>query len=164
MAPDFATLRHSVIHGDANDHNVLVNEDEATLIDFGDLHYTATICELAIASAYVALNKKDPLTAIGHLVAGYHPQEINALFPLILLRLAVSVVNSAHRKTLYPDDLYITISEKPAWEALKTLSRIHPRLACYVFRSKLRPPGPIGPLRKRPRRSCMVLIPRWFST
>ena len=137
MAPDLTTLRHSVIHGDANDHNVVVNGDEAALIDFGDMHYTATVCELAIASAYVALNKKDPLTAISHLVAGYHslePAEIAALFPLILLRLAVSVVNSAHRKTLYPNDPYITIGEAAAWEALRALSKIHPRLAHYVFR------------------------------
>lgn len=134
MAPDLESLPHSVIHGDANDYNVLVNGDEAVLIDFGDLHYTATVCELAIASAYVALNKKDPLIAIRDLVAGYQPQEIEALFPLILLRLAVSVVNSAHRKTLYPNDPYITISEKPAWEALTALSTIHPRFASHVFR------------------------------
>ncbi len=137
MAPDLSKFRHSVIHGDANDHNVLVNWDEVALIDFGDLHYTATVCELAIASAYVALNKEDPLTAISHVVTGYHalePAEIEALFPLILLRLAVSVVNSAHRKTLYPDDFYVTISEKAAWEALRTLSKIHPRLAHYAFR------------------------------
>src|SRR5580698_1246869 len=130
MAPDLSQFRHSVIQGDANDHNVLVDGDDVALIDFGDLHYTATICELAIASAYVALNKKDPLAAIGHLVSGYHslePAEIEALFPLILLRLAVSVVNSAHRKTSFPNDPYITVSEKAAWKALQTLSKIHPR-------------------------------------
>ena len=134
MAPDLSPLPHSVIHGDANDHNVVIDGDEVSLIDFGDLHYTATICELAIASAYVALNKKDPLIAISHLVAGYQPHEIEVLFPLILLRLAVSVVNSAHRKTLFPDDSYVTISESAAWEALRALSKIHPRLALYVFR------------------------------
>lgn len=136
MAPDLGSFRHSVIHGDANDHNVLVNGDEVALIDFGDLHYTATICELAIAGAYVALNKKDPLIAISYLVEGYgalEPAEVEALFPLILLRLAVSVVNSAHRKTLYPNDSYVTVSENAAWEALRKLSKIHPRLAQYTF-------------------------------
>jgi 4-aminobutyrate aminotransferase-like enzyme/Ser/Thr protein kinase RdoA (MazF antagonist) len=138
MAPDLAHLRHSVIHGDANDHNALVDGDDVVaIIDFGDLHYTATICELAIASAYVALNKKDPITAIAHLVSGYHdlePAEIEVLFPLILLRLAVSVVNSAHRKTLFPNDSYVTVSEQRAWEALRVLSKVHPRLAHYIFR------------------------------
>ncbi len=138
MAPDLTKLRHSVIHGDANDHNILVDGDEvAAIIDFGDLHYTATVCELAIACAYVAFNKKDPLTAITHVVAGYRhlePAEIEALFPLILLRLAVSVVNSARQKTLFPHDSYVTVSEKAAWDTLGKLSKIHPRLAHYVFR------------------------------
>ena len=102
--------------------------------DFGDLHYTATVCEPAIACAYIALNKKDPLAAMAQVVGGYHDleeREIEALFPLILLRLAVSVVNSAHLKS---EDPYTTISEKSAWEALRRLLKIHPRLAHYVFR------------------------------
>ncbi len=137
MAPDLGPLRHSVIHGDANDHNILVDGDEVALVDFGDVHYTATVCELAIAGAYVALHKKDPLEALSHLVEGYkslEEAEIEALFPLILLRLAVSVVNSAHRKTLVPDDPYVTVSENAAWDALRALSKIHPRLALYTFR------------------------------
>ncbi len=148
MTPDLDSLRHSVIHGDANDHNVVVNGDEVALIDFGDLHYTATVCELAIASAYVALNKTDPLIAIRHLVEGYGEVEIDALFPLILLRLAVSVVNSAHRKTLYPNDPYVTVSENAAWEALRTLEKIHPRLARYTFRppEEWTPPKSVAPI------------------
>jgi len=145
MIPDFAALRHSVIHGDANDHNVVVDGDDVALIDFGDLHYTATVCELAIAGAYVALKERDPLAAIGHLVSGYDSLDaagIEALFPLILLRVAVSVVNSAHGKTLYPNDQYVTVSENAAWEALRTLSRIHPRLANYFLRSKCGVPMP----------------------
>jgi 4-aminobutyrate aminotransferase-like enzyme/Ser/Thr protein kinase RdoA (MazF antagonist) len=137
MTPDFAPLRHSAIHGDANDYNIVVDEDERVkIIDFGDLHYTATVCELAIACAYVAMHKSDPLQAMAHVVEGYRDLddfEIDALFPLILLRLAVSVVNSALQKTKR-DDPYITISERPAWAALRQLSKIHPRLGKYVFR------------------------------
>lgn len=134
MAPDLSGFRHSVIHGDGNDHNVLVNGDDVAIIDFGDLHYSATVCELAIGCAYIALNKKDPLIAMADVVAGYRDLEdceIAALFPLILLRLAVSVVNSAHLNSDVP---YSTISERPAWEALRKLEKIHPRLAYYVFR------------------------------
>ena len=134
MAQDLTNFRHSVIHGDGNDHNVLVDGDDVAIIDFGDLHYTATVCEPAIACAYVALNKKDPLIDLAFLVEGYQDleeREIEALFPLILLRLAVSVVNSACMKS---DDPYTTVSEKPAWEALRKLEKIHPRLANYVFR------------------------------
>ena len=60
--------------------------------------------------------------------------EIALLFTLVSTRLAVSVTNSAHRKTLLPEDAYVTISEAPAWEALERLGRVHPRLAHYTFR------------------------------
>jgi len=127
MAPDLSRFRHSIIHGDANDHNVVVNGDDVAIIDFGDLHYTATICELAVACAYVAFHKKDPMAAIEQVATAYRevfplePAEIDALFPLILLRLAVSVVNSANQRTLRPGDSYVSVSEEAAWAALRRL-------------------------------------------
>ena len=131
-------FRYSVIHGDGNDHNVLVNGDDVALIDFGDLHYTATICDLAIACAYIALNKKDPLIAMAEVVRGYRDleePEIEELFPLIKLRLAVSVVNSAHLKS---SDPYSTISERPAWDALRKLENIHSAAGALCFPASVR--------------------------
>jgi Ser/Thr protein kinase RdoA (MazF antagonist) len=57
VAPAIPTLRHAIIHGDANDHNVLVAQDGASiagLIDFGDSLYTAAIYDLGITVAYGA--------------------------------------------------------------------------------------------------------------
>lgn len=147
VLPALPLLRHSVIHGDANDHNVLTDTPRAqmprvvSVIDFGDIHYGITASEVAIAAAYALLGRQDPLAAAAQVVAGYHrafpltESEIAVLFPLITARLCVSVVNSAHRSTLSPDDPYITISEQPAWMALEQLSRIPPRLAHYTFRA-----------------------------
>jgi 4-aminobutyrate aminotransferase-like enzyme/Ser/Thr protein kinase RdoA (MazF antagonist) len=147
VVPALPRLRRSVIYGDANDHNVLVSapwpqpRKVAGVTDFGDMHYGLTVSELAIASAYVILGKKDPLQAASAVAAGYHKAfplkeaELAVLFPLIAIRLAVSVVNSAHRKTLVPDDPYVTVSEAPAWDALERLAQIHPRFAHYRFRS-----------------------------
>jgi len=140
-------LRRSVIYGDANDHNVLVGppwpqpRKIAGVIDFGDLHHSLTISELAVACAYIILGKEDRLQAAIPVVRGYHSVypleevELAALYSLIAMRLAVSVVNSAHRKTLLPDDPYVTISEAPAWDALERLARIHPGFAHYSFRA-----------------------------
>jgi 4-aminobutyrate aminotransferase-like enzyme/Ser/Thr protein kinase RdoA (MazF antagonist) len=147
VVPALPRLRRSVIYGDANDHNVLVGapwpqpRKVAGIIDFGDVHYGLTVSELAVASAYVILGKKNPLQAASAVAAGYHKAfpleeaELAVLFPLIAMRLAVSVVNSAHRKTLIPDDPYVTVSEAPAWDALERLAQIHPRFAHYCFRS-----------------------------
>src|SRR5262249_19999906 len=131
VGPALAVLRHGVIHGDANDHNILVRRDEVTgLIDFGDVHRSATIAELAIACAYAGFGHNDPLGAAVHVTRGYHrahalePREIELLFPLILTRLAVSVTNSAYLSSLNPGEQYATISEQHAWTALRSLSAI----------------------------------------
>ena len=147
VIPALPRLRRSVIYGDANDHNVLVGapwpqpRKIAGVIDFGDMHHGITVAEPAIAAAYAILGKNDPLQAAGALVAGYHrafpleESEIAVLYALIGARLAVSVTNSAHRKTVKPDDPYVTVSEEFAWEALERLAQIHPRFAHYSFRA-----------------------------
>ncbi len=141
VAPALDTVRHSVIHGDANDHNLLVHRDRATgLLDFGDIHYTAIICELAIACAYAGFGTSDPIAAAVHMTRGYHREyplnekEIELLFPLILTRLAVSVTNSAYMAQQRPGDSYVSVSEKQAWESLRSLTAIPRRLAHYRFR------------------------------
>jgi 4-aminobutyrate aminotransferase-like enzyme/Ser/Thr protein kinase RdoA (MazF antagonist) len=146
VVPVMGRLRRSVVYGDANDYNVLVSEPRTvprlavSVIDFGDMHETFTVSEVAIAAAYAILGKKEPLRAAAALVAGYHrvfpltEVEISVLYALIGIRLAVSVINSAQRATVKPDDSYVTISEASAWEALTRLAQIHPRFAHYAFR------------------------------
>jgi 4-aminobutyrate aminotransferase-like enzyme/Ser/Thr protein kinase RdoA (MazF antagonist) len=146
VARGWPRLRKSVIHGDANDHNVLVGSAREGLrqvrsvIDFGDMVETATVCELAIAAAYAGLGTREPLAAAAAVVSGYHAafplgeDELPHLHTLIGLRLAVSVTNSALRKSSKPDDPYVTISEAPAWTALQRLAAVPPRLAHYAFR------------------------------
>ena len=146
VLPVIPTLRRSVVYGDANDYNVLVGEPwplprrVVSVVDFGDMHETFTAAEVAIASAYAILGKKEPLASAASVVAGYHrafpltETELRILFMLIGMRLAVSVTNSAQRKTVKPDDAYVTVSEAPAWEALERLAKVHPRFAHYTFR------------------------------
>lgn len=147
LQPALRSLRHSVIYGDANDHNVLVSDPWpqprhiAGVIDLGDIHHGVTVSEAAIASAYAILEKADPLACAASLVGGYHgafpltEAEIAALYGLIGMRLAVSVVNSAVRKAVKPGDSYVTVSEAPAWQALERWANIHPRFAHYAFRA-----------------------------
>jgi Ser/Thr protein kinase RdoA (MazF antagonist) len=119
-------LRRSVIHGDANDYNVLVDPESMTvsgLIDFGDMVYSYTVGDLAIAVAYVVLGEGDPR----HVIVGYQSEfgllqeEREALWPLVRLRLAMSVCIAAHQIRQQPENEYLRISQK-AIE--KTLPRI----------------------------------------
>ena len=145
-APLLPDLRTSVIHNDANDYNVLVTQDDphtskiAGLIDFGDIVYSYTVGELAVACAYAMLDKVEPLRTAAAIVRGYHEAlpltepEIEVLFGLICMRLCVSVSLSAFQQKQQPDNDYLSISEKPAWALLEQLRDIHPRLAHYTFR------------------------------
>jgi len=134
---DFDTgLRRSVIHCDANDYNVLVNAERMTvagLIDFGDMVYSYTAGELAVAIAYVVLDKADPLTAGAHLIAGYVEEfpllkeELEVLWDLVLLRLAMSICLAAYQQQQQPENEYLGISQRSIAEAL-------PRLATDLHR------------------------------
>jgi 4-aminobutyrate aminotransferase-like enzyme/Ser/Thr protein kinase RdoA (MazF antagonist) len=146
VVPALPSLRRNVIYGDANDYNVLIGapwpqpRKVVSVIDFGDMHDGLAVSEIAIAAAYAMLGERDPLAAASAVVAGYHhafplnEAEISLLYVLIGMRLAVSVTNSAHRKSLVPNDPYVTISEAPAWKALEKLASVHPRFAHYTFR------------------------------
>jgi Ser/Thr protein kinase RdoA (MazF antagonist) len=114
---DWPSLRHGVIHGDANDHNVLAERDRMTgLLDFGDMVHSAIVCDLAIALAYAMLDEADPLAAAGAVIRGYHGRnpltvaEQLALDTLVRARLAASLCYSAHNK-LRTDDPYQVVSE-----------------------------------------------------
>jgi 4-aminobutyrate aminotransferase-like enzyme/Ser/Thr protein kinase RdoA (MazF antagonist) len=150
--PRFPLLRRSVIYGDANDHNALVDlkrQRVVSVIDFGDMHEGLLVADPAIAAAYAMLGKDDALAAAGAVLAGYHQvfplteEEIAAFFSLAAVRLAVSVVNSAHRKSLVPDDPYVTASEAPAWAALERLAAIEPHTAQEYFRGVAAKVAPI---------------------
>jgi 4-aminobutyrate aminotransferase-like enzyme/Ser/Thr protein kinase RdoA (MazF antagonist) len=145
--PWFPQMPRSVIYGDGNDHNALVSPPwplprrVLSVIDFGDMHTGYTVAEPAVAAAYVILHHENPLPAACALLAAYHRKfprndhEIAAFFPLMCARLAVSVVNSAHRQSLVPDDPYVTVTEAAAWQALERLAKVNPRFAQYTFRS-----------------------------
>ncbi len=125
---DWTALGHSVIHGDANDYNVIVGDGRMVgLLDFGDMVYSATVCELAIALAYIMLGEEEPLAAaaqVTHAYERHHPlsdAERAALHPLVLSRLAMSVCYSAHNRARNPADPYQVVSEAAAWNLLDKL-------------------------------------------
>jgi Ser/Thr protein kinase RdoA (MazF antagonist) len=131
LAAVLPRLRHGVIHNDANDHNVLVADDGASisgLLDLGDSIWSPLVTELAVAAAYAALQTEDPFATIEDVRRGFEEalrladDERTILVELIALRLATSVALSAHQSRLDPDDPYLTVSEAPAWELLELLT------------------------------------------
>ena len=156
LAPLIPRLRTQVVHGDANDYNVLANRVEDTppggrygdrrvtgIIDFGDAMRTWLASEPAVAGAYAMLSKRDPVGALAHLVSGFHEEyplgeeEIAAVFPLTGMRLCLSATMAAWQRAREPDNEYLSISETHVWELLERMDRLeefHPDFVHYRLR------------------------------
>jgi len=141
ILPFLPVLRKSVIHNDANDWNLLVQNGRVSgIIDFGDTSFTPLINELAIGITYAVLDLKDPVTSASIIIRAYHQvfpleeTEVEILYYLIAARLCISVCNSAYSKKQNPENQYLVISEKPAWELLEKWFTINPLYAADQFR------------------------------
>ncbi|MFZ9661013.1 MAG: aminotransferase class III-fold pyridoxal phosphate-dependent enzyme [Chitinophagaceae bacterium] len=140
VAPRINHLRHSYIHNDANDYNVLVsNENIAGLIDFGDMVYSATINNLAVACTYGIMGHSNPIEAASKIISGYHSsfplkhEEIEILYYLIAARLCISVTESAYNTSLNSSNDHHFITENAAWDLLNKWIKINPVKALNSF-------------------------------
>jgi Ser/Thr protein kinase RdoA (MazF antagonist) len=141
-------LRRSAVHHDANDWNVLVsNAGEsdgvsiAGIIDFGDMVYSWTVADPAVAAAYSMLDAPDPLASVAAIAAGYqsayelHDEELAALFPLAALRLCMSACIAAWQQQQRPDDEYLAISQGPIRRTLPAVAAIDLQVAAATVRA-----------------------------
>lgn len=141
----YRKFRSSVVHGDANDNNIIVSNDYQkpsvkAIIDYGDTIYTQTINDLAVTLAYAVMDKVDPLAAAAQVIRGYHQafplleEELAALHTLVASRLVISVTKSAINRQKEPDNTYLLISEKAAWDVLERWILLDEAFSTCVFR------------------------------
>ena len=143
------SLPKSIIHNDANDHNVVVggggdlfrrNQTVCGIIDFGDMIYSYSVGGLAIAIAYAVLDKTDPLAVACQVVSGYcaaaplSEEELALVWPLALMRLCTSAAMAGFQMQQRPDDPYLVISQGPIQRTLPKLQELHPRFVEVAFR------------------------------
>ncbi|MEO0778729.1 MAG: aminotransferase class III-fold pyridoxal phosphate-dependent enzyme, partial [Bacteroidota bacterium] len=165
-------LRRSVIHNDANDYNILVDPDPrhteiVGLLDFGDTIYSNTINDLAVAAAYALMDCPDPLARLRALVRGFHTalplrtEEMSALFPLLTLRLCITVTVSARTAQVAPDNPDLLVSARPAWALLLKLRAYTPDCVHYHLRQACGlPPCPQhAPFQNWLRQNATTLTP-----
>ncbi len=148
-APLLARLPLTAIHGDLNDHNVLVAAGGAVdqnaqavsgIVDFGDMTWTYRVGDLAIAIAYVILGSSDPLGDAAQVVRGYSDErvlgdaELGAVFGLVSLRLCASACIAAEQLRQRPDNEYLGISQSAIAALLPALASTPFALGEAVFR------------------------------
>jgi 4-aminobutyrate aminotransferase-like enzyme/Ser/Thr protein kinase RdoA (MazF antagonist) len=142
----YKNLRKQVIHNDVNDNNIILSNDLASfqieaLIDYGDSVYSQLINDVAVTVAYAAMEVANPLQAGLDIVKGYHStfplleEELAYLYTLVGMRLVISVTKSAINKIEHPENEYLQISDRMAWDLLLKWKSIHPSFAHYNFRA-----------------------------
>ena len=120
VVPQFYELRQSIIHGDLNDWNVLIDGDEIKgVLDFGDCVHSSLINEIAVALCYLCMDKEDPIDVAAAYLRAYHEvypllkSEVEILYYLIAARMCISLCSSAEQSAQGVEKDYIFISEKP---------------------------------------------------
>ena len=176
VKPETGSLRHSIIHNDANDYNIIISLGDAkagkqpgmaALIDFGDMLYTYTVANAAVAMAYIILGKKEPLRDAATFLSAYHKSfaltgsEIRVIFTMAKMRLALSVCIAAIQQKERPSDEYLGISQKVIRETIPVLDSIHPLFAETLFRQScgMDPAPRIRELREEIKESALEAFP-----
>lgn len=149
VVPLLSSLRQSVIHNDANNFNLLTgggddlytrDQSIVGLIDYGDMVYSYTVGDLAVAIAYAILDKPDPLAIAAQIIRGFQAacpltdDEFTALFGLVAIRLCMSACIAADQQSHQPDNEYLSISQASIRTTLPMLAAIQPNFAESVFR------------------------------
>jgi 4-aminobutyrate aminotransferase-like enzyme/Ser/Thr protein kinase RdoA (MazF antagonist) len=126
-------------HADLTLTNILIADDAVTgLIDLGDMHHTANVCDLAVTLTSVIRNTA-PVQAVDTwqlmraVVTGYQrerlllPAEVDILGDLVLARLALSRAISARRVALHEDNTaYIAQYDDANDRVLRDLRAVGP--------------------------------------
>lgn len=124
-------------HADVTLTNVLADGGEITgLIDFGDMHHTASVCDLAVCLTSVLRNTaaNQPLDVwqlTEAVLVGYQrhrllcPAEVAVLGDLVLSRLGVTLAISARRQITHAGNAaYIGQHDKSSTRVLDELARL----------------------------------------
>lgn len=136
LAPLRAALRTGVIHGDVTDDNIVIAGDDADapagVIDFGDVSRGWIVAELAVAVASALHHVPgDPLRALETIdaFAAHLPltdPEIEALWPLVLLRAAVLVVSGEQQVAVDAGNAYADENRAHEWLVFAVARRVDP--------------------------------------
>ena len=149
VVPELPDCPRGMLHGDANDENILVDEDRVVgIVDFGDCLLAPYVVDLGITVAYAMQDPQVDLESITHLVAGYHairplqPLELDLVVPIALSRLATSALIGARRTLDDPDHATWHSHADSTSDAIRRFGSIAPLAASSSLRTACGVPTP----------------------
>jgi len=134
-----------VIHGDVTGDNVVCDGRGIPdgLIDFGDLVRSWTVGELAVAIASVLCHDgAEPASTLPaieafHAVRPLGPAEIEALWPLVVLRAAVLVVSGLQQSSIDAENAYAVAGQNQEWRIFERAIQIPVEVMTAQIRNAL---------------------------
>ncbi|AKK27763.1 aminotransferase [Mycobacterium sp. EPa45] len=137
-----------VIHGDITDDNVVCGPAETGqlpdgVIDLGDLTRSWAVGELAIAVSSLLRHDGGEPVATLPAIAAFHalrplgPAEIEALWPLVVLRAAVLVVSGIHQAVLDADNTYVAEALDSEWRIFERAIDVPGEVMTAMIRAAL---------------------------
>lgn len=140
LAPLITQLPLQTVHLDITEYNVVWARDAHLqwqlqgLIDFGDLVTTWRVADLSVTCAALLHHADgDPLYILPAIRA-YHAinplklEELQALWPLIVVRSAVLVLSSSQQARVEPDNAYIQANIDSEWAIFDVATSVPPAL------------------------------------
>ena len=145
LAPLVPELPVQVVHLDLTDDNTVHGEDGLVdgVIDFGDLTRTWTVSELAIAISSVLHHPGAEPANVLPAVRAYHAvrplseAEVEALWPLVVLRAAVLVASGCHQVAVDGANTYAETRLVREWRIADQALSVPPEVMTALIRDAL---------------------------
>lgn len=152
LEPLLPLLPTTTVHGDLTDDNVVCSTNAAGrpvidgIIDLGDASIGWRVAELAVAATAVfhhdpsrPFDALDVIAAFDEVVP-LADAEIDALWPLIVLRGAVLVVSGEHQIAADPGNEYADVAREREWAIFASATGVDLDVATAAVRMRLRRP------------------------
>ena len=151
-------LPRQAVHLDLTDANIVVTRADSGahrpdgIIDFGDLSDTWAVSELAITMSSVLGHPGTRPASIVPGLKAFHAvrpltePEVQAVWPMIVLRTAVLLVSDAQQAALDPDNPYVTEQTDAQWRMFEQATSVPIDVMTAVIRAALGMPVAIEPL------------------
>ncbi|WP_158865167.1 aminotransferase [Leifsonia sp. AG29] len=150
LEPLRSRLRVQAVHGDVTDDNIVLGDDGPGVIDFGDVSAGWLAAELAATVTSALHHVPDEPLAVLDVIEAFHAEaplddaDIEALWPLVVLRGAVLVVSGEQQVALEADNVYADENRAHEWVAFDVARRLDVDEVAALIRMRLAGIGRAG--------------------